>query len=122
MEGIRETSTAYQDLTNRLDDTWIADWTAQEQNAMEECGDTLKIYVISSDNGTVQSCCNDSKSHPRYPAVPTLADIRLKLSKREVHQGNLFGTVSTLMEGLAIERSQCVTFFNLCLGFWLTLL
>jgi hypothetical protein len=57
-KGIRETSAAYQDLTSRLDDAWIADWTAQEQNAMEERGDALKIYVISSENGIVQSRCN----------------------------------------------------------------
>jgi len=89
---------------------------------MKEHGDTLKIYMISLDNSIVQLCCNDSTSHPRYPAVPMLADIQLKLSEKEVHQGNLSGTVSTLMEGLTIEQSQCVTFFTLCLGFCLTLL
>lgn len=57
-KGIRETSAAYQDLTSRLDDVWIADWTVQEQNAMEECDDALKIYMISSENGIVQLCCN----------------------------------------------------------------
>lgn len=40
--------------------------------------------------------------------VPNLADIRLKLSEKEIQQGNLSGTVATLMEGLAIERSQYV--------------
>ena len=37
--------------------------------------------------------------------VPKLADICLKLSKKEIQQGNLSGTVATLMEGLAIEQS-----------------
>ena len=37
--------------------------------------------------------------------VPKLVDIRLKLSKKEIQQGNLSGTVATLMEGLAIEQS-----------------
>ena len=40
--------------------------------------------------------------------VPKLADIRLKLSEKEIQQGNLSGTVATLMEGLAIEQSQYV--------------
>ena len=89
---------------------------------MEERGDALKIYVISSNNGIVQSCCNDSTSHPRYPAVPMLADIQLELFKREVHHGNLSRTISTLMEALTIAQSQCVPFFTLGLGLHLTLL
>jgi hypothetical protein len=40
--------------------------------------------------------------------VPSLAEIRLKLSEREIQQGNLSGSVSTITEGLAIERSQYV--------------
>ena len=40
--------------------------------------------------------------------VPKLMDICLKLSEKEIQQGNLSGTVATLMEGLAIERSQYV--------------
>ena len=40
--------------------------------------------------------------------VPKLADMCLKLSKKEIQQGNLSGTVATLMEGLAIEQSQYV--------------
>jgi hypothetical protein len=38
--------------------------------------------------------------------VPTLADIRLRLSEAEIRHKNLSGAVSALMEGLAIERSQ----------------
>ena len=40
--------------------------------------------------------------------VLKLTDIHLKLSEKEIQQGNLSGTVATLMEGLAIERSQYV--------------
>jgi len=32
--------------------------------------------------------------------------MQLKLSEREVYQGNLSGTVSALTEGLAIEKAQ----------------
>jgi hypothetical protein len=38
--------------------------------------------------------------------APTLAEIRLKMAETEVQQGNLSGSVSTLTEGLAIEKSQ----------------
>ena len=45
-------------------------------------------------------------------SVPTLADICLKLSAREIHHGNLSGTVSALTEGLAIERAQYAIFIK----------
>ena len=45
----------------------------------------------------------------RYKTVPTLADIRLKLTESESYQGNLSGIASVLTEGLAIERAQYVT-------------
>ena len=41
-----------------------------------------------------------------FSSVPTLAEIRLKLSETEVRHGNLSGSVSALTEGLAIEQSQ----------------
>jgi hypothetical protein len=44
--------------------------------------------------------------HCSLLSVPTLADIRLKLSETEVRHGNLSGSVSALTEGLAIEQSQ----------------
>ena len=40
--------------------------------------------------------------------VLKLTDIRLKLSEKEIQQGNLSGTVAILIKGLAIERSQYV--------------
>ncbi|KAI0245106.1 hypothetical protein BJV78DRAFT_1289105 [Lactifluus subvellereus] len=55
---------------------------------MEKRGDHLKVYEVTSDK------------------LPTLADIRLKLSEAEVRHKNLSSVVSALMEGLAIERSQ----------------
>lgn len=38
--------------------------------------------------------------------VPTLADIRLRLAEDAIQQRDFSGSVSTLTEGLAIERSQ----------------
>jgi hypothetical protein len=39
-------------------------------------------------------------------SVPTLAEICLKLSEKEVQQENLSVSVSAITEGLAIEKSQ----------------
>ena len=39
-------------------------------------------------------------------SVPTLGEIRLRLSETEVQQGNLSGSVSVLTEALSIEKSQ----------------
>jgi hypothetical protein len=49
-----------------------------------------------------------SPSVDRCILVPTLAEIRLKLSETEVRQGNLSGSVSAFTEALAIEKSQYV--------------
>ena len=72
---------------------------------MERRGDDLNIFTVSSDKCRIF----------RYSAwsilmflVPTLAEIRLRLSETEVEQGNLSGSVSAVTEGLAIEKSQYV--------------
>lgn len=39
---------------------------------------------------------------------PGLAEIRLELSKKEIKQGNLTGTVNLITDGFAIEKSQYV--------------
>jgi hypothetical protein len=38
--------------------------------------------------------------------VPTLADIRLQLTEKECKRKDLSRTVSTIMDGLAIEKTQ----------------
>ncbi|KIM72965.1 hypothetical protein PILCRDRAFT_15660 [Piloderma croceum F 1598] len=55
---------------------------------MEKRGEHLNIYQV------------------RLDKLPTLAEVHLKLSETEVRHGNLSGSVSTLTEGLAIQKSQ----------------
>lgn len=50
-KGIMETKASYEELTERLEPSWIEDWTEQERVAMQNRGDALKIYVVSSDKG-----------------------------------------------------------------------
>jgi hypothetical protein len=38
--------------------------------------------------------------------VPTLADVRLRLTEMETQRRDHTGTVATITEGLAIEKSQ----------------
>jgi len=51
-----------------------------------------------------------------FRLVPTLAETCLRLSEMDVQQGNLSGMVSTLTEGLTIEKSQYVVYFLYWLG------
>lgn len=52
-DGIKETETAYEDLTNRLDKAWIDKWTRQERIAMENRGEDLKIYMVASEKSKI---------------------------------------------------------------------
>jgi len=72
---------------------------------MEQRGDHLKIYEVASEK--CRQCVDSSVNmHCSFASVPTLTDIWLKLLETEVQHGNLSGSVSTLTEGLAIEKSQ----------------
>ena len=52
-DGIKETETAYEDLTDRLDKAWIDKWTRQEWIAMENRGEDLKIYMVASEKSKI---------------------------------------------------------------------
>jgi hypothetical protein len=48
-EGISETESAFEQLTDSLDPALIVEWTDQEQVAMERRGDHLNIFTVMSD-------------------------------------------------------------------------
>jgi hypothetical protein len=50
-DGVKETRSAYQELTECLDKAWIEEWTRQERVAMQNCGEALKIYTVASEKG-----------------------------------------------------------------------
>ena len=50
-KAITEAQASYEELTERLDRSWIDEWTEQEKVAMQNRGDALKIYVVSSEKG-----------------------------------------------------------------------
>jgi hypothetical protein len=43
------------ELTDRLSDEWIAEWTELEEVAMNERGDMLKEYDVAETHGELQS-------------------------------------------------------------------
>jgi hypothetical protein len=50
-DRVKETRSANQELTECLDKVWIREWTRQEQVAIQNCGEALKIYVVASEKG-----------------------------------------------------------------------
>lgn len=50
-EGVKETRAAYRELTERLDENLIEEWTRLEAIAMQNRGDDLKIYQVSLERG-----------------------------------------------------------------------
>ena len=48
-DGVSTTKLAFEQLTDCLDATLIAEWTKQERVAMEKRGDDLNIFTVSSD-------------------------------------------------------------------------
>ena len=104
-DGVAKTQPTFEQLTSCLDPSLIQEWMRQKRLAIKRQGDHLTIYNVKS-----TKCRRIYNSTAAYGslnlAAPTLAEIRLKMSEMEVQQGNLSGGVSTLMEGLAIEKSQ----------------
>jgi len=71
---------------------------------------TISRYMLLSRKNVGDYIIGCWSSEHSLRSVPTLADIHLRLSETEIQQGNLSGAVSTLTEGLAIERSQYVIY------------
>ena len=42
---------ALDELTERISEEWIAEWTELEAKAIEERGDSLKVYDIAETQG-----------------------------------------------------------------------
>jgi hypothetical protein len=51
IKGVKDTETAYLELTARLDSEWVDDWTEQADNAAIEGGESLNIYGVNVEHG-----------------------------------------------------------------------
>lgn len=81
----------------------------------------MEIYDVAIDKGIDRFVVIRHRSTCLHTiiVVPTLADIRLRLTEGEAQQWDISGTVSTITEGLAIEhslKSECL--FNGISGLW----
>ena len=103
-EGLSETKAAFDQLTAWLEPSFVEEWTAQEQIAMDKHGDALKIYDVA----LRESFRHCSGLADIWNEVQTLSEIQFKLLETEVHQGNLSGAFSLVTEGFGIEKSQYV--------------
>jgi hypothetical protein len=50
--GLKETSTAFHELSSALDEKSVEVWRREEQKAQFERGDALKIYDVRVEQGT----------------------------------------------------------------------
>lgn len=46
-----EMKSAVDDLTDRISEEWIVEWTALEEKAMEQRGEFLRIYDVAETKG-----------------------------------------------------------------------
>ena len=58
-QGFAETKLVFDGLMARLDAPLVQEWTAQERMAMEQRGDSLKIYEVASEKGMKIFCSSD---------------------------------------------------------------
>jgi hypothetical protein len=59
LRELDRTREAFEELTKRIDDQWISEWKKLEQDAMENRGEQLRIYDITTPKGlllTVIQC------------------------------------------------------------------
>ena len=68
----------------------------------------MEIYDVAIDKGIDRFVVIHHQSACLHTiiVVPTLADIHLKLTEGEAQWRDVSGTVSTITEGLSIEKSQ----------------
>ena len=106
MKGLSETRATFQGLTDSLSPEQIQDWKRQEKQASRHRGDALKIYEVQQEKGPwVLHWVLWFECWPSY-AVPSQADIRLKLTKNENDSGLKSGSISWLVAGINIEDAQ----------------
>lgn len=54
-KGLAETASAYEGLADSLDAQSVREWKQQERQAMEERGDSLRIYDLKLEKGKIWS-------------------------------------------------------------------
>lgn len=50
--GVKSTGTAFEELSERVENDLIATWTSEEQEALRQGGDSLRVYEVNIPRGT----------------------------------------------------------------------
>ena len=80
------------------------EWGRQEKQASEERGEHLHIFEVDEEKGMT---VNGFATHRlMISKAPTIAEIRLKLTKTEKKKGLKTGTIAWLTSGMNIEQTQ----------------
>jgi hypothetical protein len=107
IKGREHSAAAFEGLNANVDKVSLAEWQEEERKAMKNRGESLRIYEVKTAKGlffTVGEVGNADKQY--VYSVPSLAEIRLKLSQSEKDAGMVGGTVAWLSEGLNLEKAQ----------------
>jgi len=106
LEGLSETKATFKGLADSLSEEKNQEWKWQETQASRHRGDAFKIYEVHQEKGPcVLLWVLWFECWLSY-AVPSQADIRLKLTKHENKCGLQSGIISWLVAGINIEDSQ----------------
>jgi hypothetical protein len=55
--GEQKTKVAFEELSDRLNEEWLEEWGQEEKCAMDERGESLRIYDVTLKNGEFLTCC-----------------------------------------------------------------
>ena len=95
---------AFKSLSDSVSVAQRTEWGRQEKQASEERGKHLHIFEVDEEKG--MSFCVFARNGLISFKAPTIAEIRLKLTKTEKKKGLKTGTVAWLTSGMNIEQTQ----------------
>jgi hypothetical protein len=107
VKGVLDTKPPFDELSLSLDPTKIAAWELDEKTAMKQRGEYLDIYQLRIDQGQIHSFSHKSVADALYEA-PTMAEIRLRLTKSENTETGRSGSVPWIIQGINLEDAQYV--------------
>ena len=96
---------AFKSLSEHVSVAQRTEWGRQEKQASEERGDRLHVFEVDDEKG--MSCRAFFKAWTHwFQKAPTIAEIRLELTKTEKKKGMKTGTIAWLTSGMNIEQTQ----------------
>jgi len=107
VNGVRETQGAFEGLSASVSASQNQLWGVQYDEAMEKRGEFLRIFEVKESKGIYKQILWDIIFSIVWTA-PSLAEMRLDLTKNENRPGGEGGVASWLGLGIALEDAQYV--------------